>query len=196
VGVRGVGAGRTEAEANAPAVLLVKGTRIAFLSYTSLYPEGLVARGGAPTSAPTSEVGVQVGVPGVSDFNVEKIKQKIAELKEKKVDIMVALMHWGEEYQKKANGWQRETAAQLVAAGADLIVGTHAHVAQEVEEVKAEGEAAWVAYSLGNFVFDQKFSKETMRGLALKVTVRDKKIEKVEKLPVVINENFQPEISN
>ncbi len=177
-GVQGVGAGQTEDEANKPEIILVKGERIAFLAYTPLYPEGLVARGENA---------------GVSDFNIDKIEDEIIELKESgRADVVVVLMHWGEEYQKKANIWQKEEAAQLVEAGADLIVGTHPHVAQEVEQVKAGEKTGWVAYSLGNFVFDQKFSKETMRGLALKVTVRNKKIEKVERLLVIINENFQP----
>jgi len=52
------------------------------------------------------------------------------------------------------------------------VVGHHPHVAQEVEKYKGK----YIAYSLGNFVFDQDFSKETMEGLVLEATIKDKAI--------------------
>jgi poly-gamma-glutamate capsule biosynthesis protein CapA/YwtB (metallophosphatase superfamily) len=49
-----------------------------------------------------------------------------------------------------------------------------------------------VAYSLGNFIFDQNFSKDTNTGLLLKVIVKDKKIERVSPYTVYFNKDFQP----
>ena len=58
---------------------------------------------------------------------------------------------------------QQELAHSLIEAGADLIIGSHPHVVQDIE--KYQGRL--IFYSLGNFVFDQSFSRETSQGLAL-----------------------------
>lgn len=63
----------------------------------------------------------------------------------------------GEEYQTQSNTYQKKIARTAVAAGADLIVGHHPHVSQEISEI----DGVTVAYSLGNFVFDQNFSADT-----------------------------------
>lgn len=83
-------------------------------------------------------------------------------------------------------------AKLAIENGADLIIGHHPHVTQGIEEYK-EG---WIAYSLGNFIFDQDFSSETREGLLLKVTLVLGKIKKIESLKIKINEYFQPEIIN
>jgi poly-gamma-glutamate synthesis protein (capsule biosynthesis protein) len=71
--------------------------------------------------------------------------------------------HWGNEYALKHNSHQETAAHQFVDAGADLIIGNHPHVVQDVEIYKNRP----IFYSLGNFVFDQLFSKETQEGLLL-----------------------------
>jgi poly-gamma-glutamate synthesis protein (capsule biosynthesis protein) len=72
------------------------------------------------------------------------------------------------------------------SAGADLIVGSRPHVVQPLEQYRGR----WVAYSLGNFIFDQK-DPASHRGLMLKVMVRDKRIAEVAKVPIEINADFQ-----
>lgn len=172
-GIGFAGAGRNYEEANAPLVFsLYDGTRIGFLAFTNLYPETLFARENSP---------------GVSRFETDFIKERIKNLKENS-DIVAVSLHWGEEYQMKQNGEQEKLARALVDAGANLIIGHHPHVVQEVEEY---GDG-WIAYSLGNFIFDQGFSKETKRGLALEVFVENKKITDVKTIEVNMNKNFQP----
>jgi gamma-polyglutamate biosynthesis protein CapA len=81
-------------------------------------------------------------------------------------DFVIALPHWGTEYKAGDPGQKiREAAHELVDAGADLVVGTHPHVVQESETYKGKK----IYYSLGNFIFDQYFSLDTMRGLAVGV---------------------------
>ena len=63
-------------------------------------------------------------------------------------------IHWGNGYQRPLPR-QREVAARLVEAGADVILGTHPHVLQPVEWVERGGRRALVAYSLGNFISNQ-----------------------------------------
>jgi poly-gamma-glutamate synthesis protein (capsule biosynthesis protein) len=74
----------------------------------------------------------------------------------------------------------------MIDAGAGLIVGSHPHVNQPLEQYRGR----WVAYSLGSFVFDQR-DTATHRGLMLKVTVRDKKIAEVTKVPIEIDPDCQ-----
>jgi poly-gamma-glutamate capsule biosynthesis protein CapA/YwtB (metallophosphatase superfamily) len=52
----------------------------------------------------------------------------------------------------------------------------------------------WIAYSLGNFVFDQQ-SPNTHRGLMLKATVRDRSIVDVASLPIDINSSYQASLA-
>ena len=71
-------------------------------------------------------------------------------------DFVVVSMHWGIEYATKNSENQTIIAQKLADWGADLIIGTHPHVLQPVEElVAADGRKVLVAYSIGNFVSAQ-----------------------------------------
>jgi poly-gamma-glutamate capsule biosynthesis protein CapA/YwtB (metallophosphatase superfamily) len=70
-------------------------------------------------------------------------------------DLVIVLPHWGEEYQAQPSAAQRDWAGRLAAAGADLIIGSHPHVLQPIEWLEQGERRTLVAYSLGNFVFDQ-----------------------------------------
>lgn len=176
-----VGAGRNEKEANKPIIIKKNGTTFAFLAFTNLMPEGLEAKDDHP---------------GLSHKNIEHIVNTIKNTKEK-ADIVIVSFHWGEEYMPNANDAQRALAHQMIEAGADLVIGHHPHVVQEVERYVPENSEreGWIAYSLGNFIFDQNFSPETMEGLALSVTVKGMKIHQVEEKRVKINQQFQPSLS-
>ncbi|TSC82755.1 MAG: poly-gamma-glutamate synthesis protein (capsule biosynthesis protein) [Parcubacteria group bacterium Gr01-1014_20] len=172
VGIGTVGAGRNYEEANQAYFYDVKNLRVAFLAYTNLYPNGLAA---------------EADSSGVSDFDLEKIRERVEEVKSR-ADLVVVSLHWGEEYKTNASDWQKKTARSLVDAGADVVVGHHPHVPQEVEEY----EGSWIFYSLGNFVFDQGFSEETMGGMSVELKVTDKKITNVKPVKFKINSDFQP----
>jgi len=78
----------------------------------------------------------------------------------------------------------------MIDAGADMIVGSHPHVAQPLETYHGR----WIAYSLGNFIFDQE-NPATHRGLMLRVTVRDKQIAEVLPIPIDINSRYQADLA-
>ena len=150
----------------------IKGTKITFLGYTDLVSKQLSA---TPTAA------------GISFLDKEQMTKDIQAAKANS-DIVIINVHKGDEYHTSHNAEQEMMYKAAIDAGADLVVGHHPHVAQEVEQYRD----GWIAYSLGNFVFDQGFSEETMRGLFLKVTVRNKKIVAAEPIPFNISPNFQP----
>lgn len=86
--------------------------------------------------------------------------------------FLITILHWGEEYQKESSPNQRKLAHQLIDAGSDLIIGSHPHVVQEIEEYKGN----LIFYSLGNLIFDQYFSKETQEGLGVKLEIYPQKL--------------------
>ncbi len=171
-GIQTIGAGRNDAEANAAAIVKLGNAKIAFLGYTKTYPKTLKA---TPRSG------------GISDFDEGRIKKVIEEAK-RLADIVVVSFHWGVEYRKRSTLEQQNLAHSMIDWGADIIVGHHPHVVEEVERYKN----GWIAYSLGNFVFDQDFSRETMESIALKATIKNKKIVDIVSIPININSDFQP----
>jgi poly-gamma-glutamate synthesis protein (capsule biosynthesis protein) len=72
------------------------------------------------------------------------------ELARSAADVVVVFNHWGLEDVEQPTVAQRSFARGLAHAGADLVVGAHAHVLQPVETI----EGKLVAYGLGNFVFN------------------------------------------
>jgi len=149
------------------------------------------------------ENGVKIGFLGFSDFlkhlEVKKGKIGIAVINEnlssiikkakEKVDILIVTFHWGDEYKKFANERQRKLAKLAIDSGADLIIGHHPHIIQNIEKYKGR----FIFYSLGNFIFDQNFSKETMVGGGVEVYIKNKKIENIYFRKFYLNENFQIE---
>ena len=77
-----------------------------------------------------------------------RLCEKISEAKEK-ADLCIAFVHWGTEKMPSADWSQMTKAQDLVDAGADLVVGAHPHVLQNIEYV----DGVPVFYSLGNYFF-------------------------------------------
>jgi poly-gamma-glutamate synthesis protein (capsule biosynthesis protein) len=108
-------------------------------------------------------VNYNYSIAGSFERAIEEIKNIRAQ-----VDIVVFCPHWGTEFKIGDPGQKiRAEAYKLIDAGADLIVGGHPHVVQDSETYKGKK----IYYSLGNFIFDQYFQKETMEGLGIEVTI-------------------------
>lgn len=92
----------------------------------------------------------------VSIFSEEKAENDIRYLKEKGVDAIICYIHWGEEYRKEPTDLQRAQAHFLAEHGVALILGSHPHVPQGVDNVVTKDGKTFVAYSMGNFVSNQR----------------------------------------
>jgi len=169
-GIDYVGAGFSEEEVRSGIIKEIKGTKICFLAYTDKGSEYWQAK---------------VNNSGIGWLD-DKIIDDIKKAKERS-DLVIVSMHFGDEYQDQQNKEQEYFAKLAIDSGADLIIGSHPHTVQPVEKYKQ----GWIAYSLGNFVFDQNFSKETMEGILLEVLVKNKKIQKVSQAKIEISDNFQ-----
>ena len=105
--------------------------------------------------------GMAISLIGYHQFgaSLEELEEVIAQ--EALADrFVIVLPHWGEEYITSPQNGQRAKAKRMIAAGANLIIGSHPHVVQGIEII----DNVPVIYSLGNFVFDQEFG-ETVKGL-------------------------------
>lgn len=97
----------------------------------------------------------------VSDAQVEKL---IADTKSKS-DFVIVNFHWGQEYQTAPDTDQVRIGHLAIDAGADVVIGTHPHVLEPVEQYKGK----YIFYSLGNLVFDQFWSEATREGALVRL---------------------------
>lgn len=170
------GGGNNKEEAYEIKTVIKSDTKIAYLSF-SQFGKGYLEAG--------------EDTAGIAIISDEKLKSGIEKAKAEN-DIVIVSFHFGDEYKKEPNAYQKTFAHKAVDYGADLVVGHHPHVVEPIEKYKDK----YIAYSLGNFVFDQHFSKETMEGLTLKVTVENKKITDMSSDKIVINKYYQPELAD
>lgn len=121
--------------------------------------------------------GVRVAFLGYHGFaqGLENILSDIRTA-QSRADVVIVLPHGGTEYQSTFSRRQQQDYRKLIDAGADLVVGAHPHVVQPLEVYKGK----LIAYSLGNFIFDQYFSPETQRGLALMIRGEGSRVRRVE----------------
>lgn len=104
-------------------------------------------------------------------------------------NIVIVSIHWGSELLDWPNREQRETAKWLIKNGADIIIGSHAHVIQKPELI--EGKP--VFYSLGNHLFDQKYPI-TKEGLIVDIRIQNGKFSCNGILTHTRHNSFYPEI--
>lgn len=170
-----VGGGATQEDAHTAKVIERNGTRFGFLGYTDL--------GARYTEA----VGDEAGIAWLDKAGM------VADIKNAKTisDVVIVSIHMGEEYQTSANAYQRDIAAAALDAGATLFIGHHPHVVQDTKRQ----ENGYIAYSLGNFIFDQSFSAETMEGLAVRATFEGATLKNIEELPIAISKQYQASLA-
>lgn len=112
-----------------------------------------------------------LGIMTLSEFDNNLLESKIKDEKSAGRFVIV-FPHWGEEYRATHTISQKNMAKTWISAGADAIIGSHPHVVADFEIINGKP----VIYSLGNFVFDQFFSKETQEGLVVAGVISKNKI--------------------
>lgn len=149
--IAATGAGRNAAEASRPLLLAAAGRLICLQAYSRTLPESFWARATEPGTAHADLAGLRRDVQACAAF----------------AHFTVVSFHWGAEMTSKAADYQRELAKAAVAAGADLVVGHHPHVLQEIEIISGKP----VFYSLGNFAFGTLPAGKQQEGMAVRVTL-------------------------
>lgn len=138
-GIDYAGAGRNASEAQKPFYYVINGRKFAFISATRAEKNVITPE------ATESEAGV------FRCYDNEKLISVIEETK-RDCDFLILYLHWGTEYSHKLERVQKESSHEYIDAGADLIVGTHAHCLQGIEFYKGKA----IFYNLGNFWFNAK----------------------------------------
>lgn len=132
--------------------------------------------------------GGRVPDPMVCDWNDrEQVASDIAALNAA-ADFVIVSAHMGTEYKREPETANATAAHAAIDAGADLFIGHHPHWIQTIEEYKGK----YIFYSLGNFVFDQMWSQDTREGLGVKMLFKDKKLDRIELVPIVIDDYCCP----
>lgn len=143
-GIRFFGAGDNIEQAQQPLILEKNGLRIGILALCEVIQQrrgDLYATPEKPGTAPL--------VSGA------QLQSQIADLK-KQVDFVVVFPHWGHVFDKRVMKSQRRLAKEMIAAGADVVIGHHPHITQEVEIIDGRP----VLYSIGNGLFHGHPKKE------------------------------------
>lgn len=109
------------------------------------------------------------------------IKNDIANARQQNTDAVIVYFHFGEEYERKANSYQKGIVQRTISYGADLIIASHPHVIQPIEffeSPKSKLDQGFVAYSLGNFVSNQRWRYSDC-GVILNFTIEKNDTNKV-----------------
>jgi len=169
------GGGNTSTEAEQPVIIEKYGIKIGFLAFSDKGPDWMKA------------TETKAGLLIASNPRFEEIIQNAS----RQVDYLIVSFHFGEEYQPIHDPRQEYLAHTAVDNGAKIIIGAHPHVIQDTEKYKN----GFIAYSLGNFIFDQSWSKATMQGMLLEIKLYEDGNMIIKKNITQLNKFFQPTIA-
>lgn len=166
------GAGLTYDDSLAPLITEIKGTRVGFIGYREKEPKNFCNNG--------------VVTPQI---NEKLIIKDITSLK-REVDFLILSLHYGWEYQFYPSPRDVDLCRLFVDSGANLILGHHPHYPQGIERYKD----SLIIYSLGNFIWDQKFKGHTNSSFVLELKIVKQSILSAKVIPFQMKNNYQLEV--
>jgi hypothetical protein len=175
-GIKHTGAGRTLAEALAPAVVDVRGVKFAFVGWDDI--------GGSRGATATN--------PGVAPMTDENVCNSIKAARSQ-ADVVIAMPQWGwPEYHATITKTQRTQRQFFYDCGADGILGSGTHWASWVSIWPSADDTRFAIGSHGNFLFDQSWSRQTMEGVIVEATFSGKRLVQFRLHPYVVVQGAQP----
>jgi poly-gamma-glutamate capsule biosynthesis protein CapA/YwtB (metallophosphatase superfamily) len=179
LGIAHAGAGPNLAAAMQPAWLSAGGLRIAFLAFDALEPANW---------ARTSR-------PGAAPLDLDVATAAIRAARQAGADFVIVMPHWGSEYTYYVSPEMRRQAAAMVAAGADLILGSHSHYAGGMQTFAGpSGDPSLTFYSLGNLLFDFNHDERTLEGVVVDLTFDGSRLVQLDLQPTVMVDHSQPNL--
>ncbi len=173
IGILKTGSGVDKNKAESPTIIEKNGVRFGYLGFSDVGPAWMVAKENSP------------GILLASDPRLPEIIQNA----KNSCDVLIVSFHFGDEYKTVHNARQEKLAKLSIDNGADMIIGHHPHVIQDIEIYKEKP----IVYSLGNFIFDQYFSKNTMRGMLFEATFSGHELKSTNSKIITLNKSYQPE---
>ncbi|MBI5948256.1 MAG: CapA family protein [Chloroflexi bacterium] len=194
-GIRHVGGGRNLEEALAPAIFEVNGVRFGVLGFDDVAAYELEATATAAGTAPLDDSYAEENAAGepaffrpASELSLARFSDRIRKLKAD-VDVVVVQVQSGTEDTHTPSPRSIKALRAAVDAGADLVVGNQAHWVQAVEP-RGQG---FIAYALGNLIFDQQHTPEHSQGYLLEANFLGKRLVNVRLMPYQIVDQYHPE---
>ena len=194
--IKVVGGGRNLEEALKPAIFEVNGTKFGVLGFDDIAAEDFEATESAPGTAPLDDsyADERASLPREPAFfqsaqklGLTRFQERIRKLKTE-VDVVIVQVQSGTEDTHTPSPRSIKAIRAAAAAGADLVVGNQAHWVQAVE---FRGDS-FMAYALGNFVFDQTRTPEHTQGYLLEASFWGKQLAAVRFVPYQIEDKYKP----
>ena len=173
-GIAHAGAGGSLAAARRPVLFDVGGTRVALLAYNGV--------AGAPVAG--------AHTAGAAPLRMSVVRADIRAARQAGAGVVIVVPHWGSEYTDAVPSTTRAQASALVAAGADLVLGSHSHWAGPLEFVSGR----FVVYSMGDLVFDLIHDERTQEGVVVELTFAGSHLAQVALHPTLIVDAAQPNL--
>lgn len=168
LGIAHPGAGANATAARKAAWLEAGGLKVAVLAYVDVQPTSYWAT---------------ASQPGSSGYDIGSIVTDIKAARSAGADMVFVMPHWGQEYADTVWDFQRTDARKMIAAGADLILGSHSHWVGPFEQIDGDHLAF---YSLGDLVFDWTHDERTQEGVVADLTFVGKRLVQVDLHPTFI----------
>ena len=145
-GIIHIGAGENKQEATQPVVIEKNGHKVTIFNYMDSNNFKEYGNDVMPIAGDSN--------PGYSAWDDTQSPKQIQNAKNNGSDFVIVYMHYGNEYSRSPNQMQESISHKAIDAGADTVVGAHAHVTQGIEMYNGKP----IFYNLGNFIFDQSNS--------------------------------------
>ena len=150
-GLQGVGAFATDSDyrkSGGYTIVETQGVKVAFVAFT----KGLGGMGMPAGSENLVNLLYEDYDSTYRTIAKDSINKTLDRINAQKPDIVVALLHWGSEYNNVISDSQKNIVSLLQKKGVDVILGTHPHLLQKITFDQSAGTL--VAYSLGDFLSD------------------------------------------
>lgn len=153
-GIKHIGSGNNQNKANTPLFLNIKSYNLAILARSSVIVSSPCYAGPAK--------------PGVAFLDKQELIEQI-QFCRSRVDLVMVILHWGLEDYRYPSPTQVNLAKDLILAGADILIGHHPHVLQGIHRFNGK----LIAYSLGNFLFNEFNWRNGTSGREMKFTLSE-----------------------
>jgi len=128
--------------------------------------------------------------PGSNEMSEARVREDVAAARDAGAQLVIVFPHWGTEYTATTTATQRRLAHAAIDAGADLVIGSHTHVAGGIEVYRGRP----IFYSLGDFVFNIQRSEPTEESVLLELTFVGTRLVQVDLHPFLILDQSQPNL--
>jgi poly-gamma-glutamate capsule biosynthesis protein CapA/YwtB (metallophosphatase superfamily) len=171
------GGGANFEEANTPLILTLKeSTRIAWIGFNERCPLGECAGEG----------------PGANRYSDAKAKSMIDSLRKMGINTIIACIQFSEVDGYTPHTAQRAISKRLIDYGADILIGSQAHVVQEIGMHKGK----MLFYGTGNFLFDQTYKPEVRRAFFLQCAFYNGRLIQTKPVYTFMRTTKEPDIAS